>query len=357
MIDSEPDRNQDVSSVEKEIFSFKAHNMQYFDPEGMKEATGLAQPKDWYPFVIKELLDNAVDWLQENYKGSEDATVTATFTISADGKTLNYKVRNTNPENKPVPAFEVQNLSKIFDYSMSYGSKRGEIKQSRGKIGDAEKRIIGLPFILMNMGADGSAFFKKQWDIPLFFRANGIERQILVDVNIGASTATNQITESPHKLEHTDTEVEVTLPIIEEIKNYVTLQKIEEFCKRYAIFTTDISFVIWIFDHRPDAPIKQQKIVTKSQHPIIKNWHNATSAWWYSPEEFVNRFESVYDRKNTSVYDIIRRFEQGAQIPKQEFDTLIGVEDLSKLSIYDFMNDPDYQRKTELLYHKLREEE
>ena len=44
-------------------------------------------------------------------------------------------------------------------------------------------------------------------------------------------------------------------------------------------------------------------------------------------------------------------------MPKREFDKLIGVPDVSKLSIADFMKDPDYQTKAKSLYHKLRGEE
>ena len=182
-------RHQDVSpkveEEDKEIFSFKSHNMQYFDSQGVKERTGYGEPKDWYLMVIKELLDNAVDYLQKNYRGSKDALVTAIFTISKDGSKINYEVRNSNPHNKPFEAFEVKELEKILNYDMSYGSKQNDYRISRGFLGDATKQIIALPYVLMNRGDDGTAFFKKQWEIPMYFRANGIERQVLVRVNKG----------------------------------------------------------------------------------------------------------------------------------------------------------------------------
>lgn len=379
MKDSDPDRHQDISSnkikhtkrkthkkqdeEEKEIFSFRAHNMQYFDSQGVKERTGYGEPKHWYTMVIKELIDNAVDFWQNNYKGAKNAKVIATFTISEDEKTgytiINYKVRSLNPKNKPIEAFKVEELRKILNYDMSYGSKQNDYKYSRGFLGDATKQIIALPYVLMNRGDDGSAFFKIQWEIPMYFRANGIERKVLVKVNKGASEAINEITESPHRLEHTDIEIEVTYPIIDEVKDDVTMPNIETYCRRYAIFTTDISFEIQLFDNRPNAPVgySSKRIVIDAQHAIVKDWNNSSSAWRYSPEQFVARLESVYDRENTSLYEVIRKFREGAQMPKKEFNALIGVKDVNKLSIADFMKDPDYQTKAEALYHKLRDEE
>ena len=55
----------------------------------------------------------------------------------------------------------------------------------------------------------------------------------------------------------------MTLPIIDEVKDEVlNLSSIEKYCKCYTIFTTDISFVIRLFDERPDAPIAKNEIVT-----------------------------------------------------------------------------------------------
>jgi hypothetical protein len=372
---TEQPRHQDISGSkkkkkydyeDKEIFSFRAHNMQYFDSQGVKERTGYGEPKDWYFMVIKELLDNPVDHAQGHYRGYNGIKVTMTITISEDEKTtgytiINYKVRCTNPENKPIEAFNIEQLNKILDYSMSYGSKQNDYKISRGFLGDATKQIIALPYVLMHREDkdDGSAFFKKQWEIPMYFRANGIERQVLVKVNKAASEAFNQIIESPQRLEHTDTEVEVTLPIIEEVKRYIDIPSLERFCRRYTIFTTDISFEIRLVDERPDTREGQRtkEIVTTAQHAIVKEWNNTSSAWSYRPEEFIARIESVHDRQKTSLYDILRKFKEGAQMPKKEFNKLVGVEDVYKVSIADFMEDPYYQRKAELLYHKLRGEE
>jgi hypothetical protein len=295
----------------KESFSFKANNMQFFKPEGMKEATGYGEPRYWYFVIVKELFDNAIDWERDNYRGSADAKVSAVFTISEDGTKLNCKVRNSNPANKPVYAF--QQLDKILDYSMTFGSKQNEYRITMGKLGDGLKRLMGLPFILMNMGDDTSAFFKKQWSIPMYFRANGIEQKALVNANLGASEAINQITQSPEKLSHTDTEVEITLPIIDEVRDSVTLSPLEKHCRLGTLAVTDVTFDIEIREERAESIIPiRTTIFLEAKHPIPKNWHNSTSIQAYRGNEFVNRLESLYDRQNTTVYEFICKFEEGA---------------------------------------------
>ena len=371
MIEIKQARHQDVSEGKKELFSFKANNMQFFKADGMKEATGYGEPRQWYFVIVKELLDNAIDWLRDNYKGSADAKVTASFTINEDYTRLNCKVRNSNPDNKPVYAFT--QLHNILNYNMTFGSKQNEYRATRGQLGDGLKRIMGLPFILMNIGDDESAFFKKQWETPMYFRANGIECQALVKVNMGASEAINQIIESPVKLPHTDTEIEVTLPIINEVKNFVTLNTIERHCRLSTSATTDISFDIEVVDKSVELkgipgeeytfykinnirPEVKALISLEAKHPIPKNLHNSTSILIYRPAEFVNRIESVFDRENTSVYRVIRKFEEGAQMPKTVFDKLLKVPDANKLSLAEFMNSPDYQEKMLALYNLLMEE-
>jgi len=351
--ESKQARHQGVSNNNKDIFSFKASNMQFFRADGMKEATGYGEPKDWYFVAIKELLDNNIDWLRDNYRGSEHARVDGSFTISKDYSQLTCRLRNSNPENKPVKAFTL--LPNILNYNMTFGSKQNEYRATRGQLGDGLKRLIGLPFILQNLGDDQSAFFKKQWDTPMYFRANGIERQVTVKVNLGASQAFNQIVESSQRLNHTDTEVEISFPIIEEVRSYVSALAIERHVRLNTIATTDISFNIKVIDEYAQAQgYKGLAVIDQeAKHPIPKNLHNSTSILIYHPVEFVNRIESVFDRENTSVYEVIRKFEEGAQMPKSEFDKLLKVGDTNKLSIAEFMKRPDYQDKMLELYNLL----
>ena len=52
-----------------DIFSYKRHSMDYFTVNGVILRTGYAYKKYWYILIIKELLDNAADFLSKYYRG------------------------------------------------------------------------------------------------------------------------------------------------------------------------------------------------------------------------------------------------------------------------------------------------
>jgi hypothetical protein len=54
----------------------------------------------------------------------------------------------------------------------------------------------------------------------------------------------------------TDTEIELVLPIIEEVRLSLDRLSIEEFCRKYPIFTTDISFKFGIIDNSNPPPLQ-----------------------------------------------------------------------------------------------------
>ena len=114
----ETERISPLLTQPKDIFSSRKHSMDYVTVDGVILRTGYADKKDWYLLCIKELLDNATDFLWKNYQGSSDAAIMVH--ITKDGSLFHVKSRNTNSRNIPV----FQNLPAIFDYDMRYGSKQ-----------------------------------------------------------------------------------------------------------------------------------------------------------------------------------------------------------------------------------------
>ena len=55
----------------KEIFTSRKQGMEYFTTEGVIQRTGYTNKVDWYLLPIREILDNCVDFLWKNYKGSD----------------------------------------------------------------------------------------------------------------------------------------------------------------------------------------------------------------------------------------------------------------------------------------------
>jgi hypothetical protein len=252
---------------------------------------------------------------------------------------------------------------------MRYGSKQNLHIISRGMLGDAMKQILALPYVLIHANDDGTAFADRQWEYPLILRCNRRERQIFLYVDKanqaieahGKNGRHSPIIDSDKELLFTDTEIEFTLPIIDEVADSLDIREVvARFCKEYPIFTTDISFKFRLIDYSPDketsssSSLEEQeqqqqpqkslsslsdadksklaselvnvlssparkapiKIDYPALHPISKSWVNIASIGSYKPAEFMTFIEGVYNKDNTTLDQRLRQLAEGTQIKK-----------------------------------------
>jgi hypothetical protein len=354
-----------------DIFSSKKHSMDYVTVDGVVQRTGYANKTEWYLLLIKEALDNAIDSQWEKYPGFSGALVSVEITLS--DSLFHIKVRNTNPDN--IPAFP--NLSAIFNYEMTYGSKQNRHTISRGLLGDATKQIGTWPYVLMHAEDNGRAFTNKQWEKPLIIRANKTERHVFPFIDKANQRIDAKISLISDNLPHTDTEIETTWPIIDEVRDTLDIHKIERFCRQSIIFTTDISFRFRLIDNSTckidhssnnskgkrlnnkdkedflselansitnPAPKAAIEIDAPALHSISSSWNNRSSIHSFNPEEFVAVFTTIHDKTTTTVYDVLRRFKEGTQTPKTD-DT--------KITVAQLMEDKHRDKKIEALFCRL----
>lgn len=224
-----------------DIASFKKHSREYFTVEGIIRRTGLSNKRHWYLIAIEELLDNAIDFLQKNYKGDSTTTITLYVTKLKRDSLLHIKIRNTHT--KPIQVFN--HIDKIFDTGGTFGTKQNDKVVSRGLLGDALKSILAFGYVLIHCNDDRKSFTNVQWDRPLIIRHNGIEThvKIVVDDNGDLLYVKDVAATTVVEGGNTDTEVEVFLPLIPEVEydGNDIMNSIERFCRLYAIQTTDIS--------------------------------------------------------------------------------------------------------------------
>jgi hypothetical protein len=292
--------------------------MDYATVDGIVQRTGYPDKAYWYLLLIKESIDNAVDFLWKFYPGATDALVTVNITMNEIH--FHIKVRNTNSKNIPV----FQNLPAIFDYGMTYGSKQNQHVISRGLLGDAAKQIGTWPYVLMHTEDDGREFSDKQWKIPLIIRANKKATRVLPIIDKHNQRIAASINPASDKLPKgiSDTEIEATWPIVDEVRESLDIHMIERYCRKYTLFATDISFKFRII-----APDSRVEIDAPALHSVSTTWNNNSSIHSYTPEEFTTFLSTVHDKENTTVYDVLRTFKEGTQIPKTP-DTAISVAQL-----------------------------
>lgn len=352
--------------LEKEVFTSRKHGMDYFTVDGVILRTGYKNKLDWYLLPIREILDNDADFLWKYYKGSENATISVS--VMMDDELFRIVISNSNDKNIPV----FSDLKSIFDYDMRYGSKQDVHIISRGMLGDAMKQILSLGYVLLHAGDDGTAFTDKQWEYPLIIRHNNTERKIFLRVDKARQTWDVSFEDSSKDVKNSDTEFELVLPVIEEVRDKLDRKYIEKFWKKYSILTTDISFKFSIIDdithtyseendnsginlpselNKTLSMIPEKGIVNidiPAIHPIAteKQWSNSDSVWSYKPEEFIRRIENVHEKSSISVHDVVLTFNREGSNFKKYTDYLVPVD--------EFLSKPNKDQRIEQLFYQLR---
>jgi hypothetical protein len=233
------------------------------------------------------------------------------------------------------------------------------------------KQILSLGYVLLHIGDEGREFTDKQWDQPLIIRHNGNEQQIFLNVDRARQTSEVKVETSSNEINNSDTEIELVLPIIDEVRDNLNRNHLEQFCKKYSILTTDISFEFRIIDdinhndtknHGDESDLISElnkalltvpekgiiNIDSPATHPISddKKWTNSDSIWSYKPEEFIRRFENIHDKDKHSIYDVILTFNrEGSNIKKNSNNDM---------TINEFLSLPDKDQQLEVFFNDLR---
>lgn len=374
-LDDNPSKEQSkdvpLTTQVPEISTYRKHSMDYFTRDGVILRTGFSNLIDWFLLCIRELLDNAVDFLVRYYQGADNCVIIVD--VFKDDKFFCLKVRNSNYNDYKV----FRNKAAIFNYEGRYGSKQDLHIISRGMLGDAQKQILAFGYILIHLHDDGSEFEEKQWKEPLITRHNGKEYNIYLKVDkarqIEAVSGLDQVTgEAPH----TDTEIELTLPIPDEVQNDLNRACIENFCKKYPLFTTDINFKFLITDISSYGSVEEEPVqnsdseipkITQTTiadespkatlnieynalHPISREpWYKQNTIHSYTAEEFKRRIVNM-DSKQASeicIYDFLATYREGSNI-KKTYENEISMAELLSLP------EKDRDKKIEVFYNQLK---
>lgn len=177
----------------------------------------ISQPqRAWPKFALKELMDNAWDFLNDYYPNNPKEDRKIAVTVKLDRKPQGQKdilritVRNSNDES--IPVFE--DLGSVFNYDQWYSTKRYQHRETCGSHGDFLKRGLGMGYALWTEGVnDENSFTDTQWPEPVVVRCNGREQMAFIVVNKGSSEPIRVEFEEGPLYHDCYTEVEVALPV------------------------------------------------------------------------------------------------------------------------------------------------
>jgi hypothetical protein len=275
--------------MKPEDYTFSQNQYEdYLTLNGIVNRTGIAK-EDSYIFILKELLDNAVDAVEKSNVPSVEVE------ISIRNILLYIVVRNFNESNKVV--FSKAKLDSIFNLSKFTSSKRGLFRISRGALGDAMKYVLGMPYAL------GKELHVTIEEAPLTIRTN---RQVFTVKLNGKKGDVKE-----EKQEHSDwTEIEVCLPIVDK---FLDFNKIKQFLADYVLFSTHVSFKF---------SVGEETMHFLQTQPANKKWVNNSSSHYYSQAEF-EYFIDKFDDDSAEVYTVMQRlFREGSVMKKTGLENM-----------------------------------
>jgi len=180
----------------------------YFTVSGIENELSIPE-HDWPCFALKELPDNAYDWLNDhypvntntrkhrcsiNYCGTGTGKRYIATRIQIDKipndpdltRIFRIAVRNSNTDQIEVFGGR-KGLELIFDYTQWLSTKRNQHRMTTGSLGDYLKRHAGMGYASWNNIVHSNMNYKNndcddniQWEEPLIFRFNGNEYRVFV---------------------------------------------------------------------------------------------------------------------------------------------------------------------------------
>ena len=155
----------------------------YLSIQGINTKFGL-NSTDFDIFTIKELIDNALDKIEENAKdfvNGKRPFVHVIISEEENGEVVKIKVRNSNAGIKNI--FTEERVKQIFTLQNYHGSKRYTHKINRGELGDALKAILCIPYAIAVNNDDENNNKYQNWDYPLEINVSSDKKSIKIWVD------------------------------------------------------------------------------------------------------------------------------------------------------------------------------
>jgi hypothetical protein len=300
-------------TTEEIYFSGKRVIEDFLTLKGVERKIGVGR-KDVYTFILKELLDNALDYSENQ----EEPMIGVDLEILPGGENVKVVVSNSNDSNNP--AFTEQRLKSVFNFKDMVSSKRNLFRITRGALGDAFKHIIGMPYAL----ADDLHIEITQAPLTIYTKAKIYTVSLVVDRRTGlvnADVVESQTIHNQGKDEYIAanyfTKIELLLPIIDGF----SLGRLQIYLCDYTIFNTHVCFRFKITDSKGqvynDHYQQTQSTTTTKNNAVV------TSIHWYSKEEF-HQLINALDNGDRQVYDVIKLFRESSNMSHAiKFDNML----------------------------------
>ena len=321
-------RSYKANQEHEVIFSTQRSQMDFLTWKGVENRTGVEKPNA-YKFILKELLDNAVDFLDpHNDIATAQPEIHVCIQEELQQRLFHAVVHNSNFSGKAP--FSKSMLESIFDFDRFYSSKRNQFKINKGALGDAFKELLCIPYVLAR--EEGI----KEWNEPLIIRdyiANRIfSIYLVVDrVNqiIRSEIHETSISKTASEAVTSATEIEVTIPIVRGADKSLLFY----YAISYAAFVTHIRF-----------SCEDKKLGLRLEFPEVQRidpkWKNLSSIYYYKPSEFQDLILGL-ENTDLQIYGILyKTFREASNMKKTKLTQItVGQLKQSRKHMDDLYNE------------------
>lgn len=308
--------------MNNEIYSTVPQIYDYLSIQGLNTKY-LLNSTDFDIFIIKELMDNALDHIEENTKefvNGKQPFVHVNITEEENGEIIKIRFRNSNASIKNI--FTEDRVNQIFILQNKHGNKRYRHKINRGELGDALKAILCIPYAIAVNNYNKNKIYQT-WNYPLEINVSNDNRSIKISIdnidkvrrkeNLDIDKKYSRFQNISDYEDINDynhfTEIVVYLP-----KIAVDYYKIDSLLKKYAILNTHINFKFKL-------PFRNESDFYLATQRIKNNWRNKESIYSYTLSELDDYIQSTdKSHDNQNVYDnfLYTNFREGTNLSKKD---------------------------------------
>jgi hypothetical protein len=270
--------------------------------------------------LVKELLDNALDYLETTQYHNNNTAIPIPqpeihIVIEKNqGKYIRIAVSNSSyHDEKTTAAFSSHTLKSIFDFNRYHSSKRNQFKITKGALGDALKEVLCIPYVLAHDA--GIVQENDNWNYPLYI----ISQQKLCEIRL----IIDRINQTIHsKIKESDgataeiqqnypgnTQIILTVPVINGDDYHYA--KLHRFVLDYAIFATHVKLTFE--DKNSNIHIEFPQL-----QKIDSKWKNRSSIYYYKRTQF-REFILGLENNDLTVYSVLyKTFREASNMPQSQ---------------------------------------
>lgn len=255
----------------------RSRSLDYISLQGLSAQTG-CDPKDLGIFVLKELVDNALD-------ACEGSNATVEVTIEKD-KFLTLTVKDNGK------GLTEEDVKRISDFERSYSTKFHFKYPTRGALGNALKCIFGIPYAL------ASEFKLELPTVPIRVRSMGKEYDICLNIQELEELVSCQVSSRDIELKYGTEVSTVFFPDGKDLAVHLDPMR------SYVLFNPDANIKVTLKRPKLKAPYIEAYPAT-TRKP--KKFAGASSVHWYTPSQFKQLVEAYIRSINAGERDLALR--------------------------------------------------